>query len=454
MSSDLTDLETRLRDELDRQASTVRVAEDPPPQVLAAVREVRRRRRTRLVVGTTAAAACFVAVVAAAALFRSPEPATTVVAGPEGADLVLSDPGPAEFRMRALPDSPLSAREDMASVWTGEELLIWGGRASGTNADDGAAYDPTTRQWRRLAPSPLSGRSRHSAVWTGSEMILWGGTMRAGGVGGLGDGAAYDPVSDSWRSIAAAPFGSDRVFAIGVWAGGRAVFAGGGNSTGDGLSTLLAYDPATDRWEQHQARGSIVGAVPFGDRLAVVTLDQMTLSVADLNVELVDVVTGESAPAGDMEPVADQLRSERVATVGLVEDDTHLLLAVTTMSGDVEVVARSTVAAWSAGATEWTTVGSVDADEFSAGTRPFDPVPPGITAWSGDWLVGWVLTPNAVAPGTSRTIEPPVDAPCGHGSAMAWTGDEILKWGGQNCRREGGTPQVDTGVSIKIVPTE
>lgn len=452
MSSDLTDLETRLRDELDRQASTVRVAEDPPPQVLAAVREVRLRRRTRLVVGTTAAAACLVAVVAAAALFRSPEPATTVVAGPEGADLVLSDPGPAEFRMRALPDSPLSAREDMASVWTGEELLIWGGRASGTNADDGAAYDPATRQWRRLAPSPLSGRSRHSAVWTGSEMILWGGTMRAGGVGGLGDGAAYDPVSDSWRSIAAAPFGSDRVFAIGVWAGGRAVFAGGGNSTGDGLSTLLAYDPATDRWEQHQARGSIVGAVPFRDQMAVVTMDLTTQSTADLQVDLIDVTTGESRPAGDLGPVAAQLRTRAVAAVGLVADDAHLLLAVSTLSADQGSVS-STVAAWTLGAAEWTEVTSIKGDDFVPGSRSSSQMP-GLTEWSGDWLVAWSLLPNAVAPGTSRTIEPPDDAPCGVGSAMAWTGEQILKWGGENCRREGGTPQVDTGVSIEIVPAD
>jgi hypothetical protein len=448
MSSDLTDLETRMRDELDRQASTVPVAEDPPPQVLVAVREVRRRRRTRLAMGTTAAAACFVAVLAAAAVFRSPEPATTVVAGPEGADLVLSDPGPAEFRMRALPDSPLTAREDMASVWTGEELLIWGGRASGTNADDGAAYDPATRRWRRLAPSPLSGRSRHSAVWTGSEMIVWGGTERAAGVGGLGDGAAYDPADDSWRSITAAPVGSDRDFAIGVWAGGRAVFAGGDNSTGGARSTLLTYDPTTDRWEQHQARGSIVGAVQFGDRMAAVTLDPMTLSVADLNVELIDVVTGKSTPANDLGPVAAQLRSQLVETVGLVANGTHLLLAVGTPNG------ASTVAAWTLGATEWTTVSTVDADEFSPGTIAGVPERPGITEWNGSWLLGWSFLPNAIAPGTSRTIEPPVDVPCGPGSAVAWTGEQILKWGGENCRSEGGTPQVDTGVSIEIVPAD
>lgn len=55
--------------------------------------------------------------------------------------------------------------------------------------------------WRLVAPSPLSPRADHSVVWTGREMIVWGGD--AGG-SYFADGAAYDPRRDTWRKIAPA----------------------------------------------------------------------------------------------------------------------------------------------------------------------------------------------------------------------------------------------------------
>lgn len=81
-------------------------------------------------------------------------------------------------------------------VWTGEDLIVWGGEASdqGPAFADGAAYNPSTNTWRLIAESPLSPRTFHVAVWTGNEMLI---------VAGFGerDGAAYDPATDSWRSI-------------------------------------------------------------------------------------------------------------------------------------------------------------------------------------------------------------------------------------------------------------
>lgn len=52
----------------------------------------------------------------------------------------------------------------------------------------------------RDSPGPLSSRVDHSAVWTGDEMIVWGGSV-AGGAPGFDDGAAYYPTSDSWREL-------------------------------------------------------------------------------------------------------------------------------------------------------------------------------------------------------------------------------------------------------------
>jgi len=89
------------------------------------------------------------------------------------------------------------------AVWTGEEMIVWGGWAGRRLRADGAAYDPRTRSWRLIAPSPLSPRQHHVAVWTGEEMIVWGGSeLQRKQERLLVDGAAYDPERDEWRRLA------------------------------------------------------------------------------------------------------------------------------------------------------------------------------------------------------------------------------------------------------------
>ena len=73
---------------------------------------------------------------------------------------------------RMLPDAPVPGRQNTGGVWTGDELLVWGGvpRAAG------AAYDPESDAWRALPEAPLDPREWHVTVWTGSELIIWGGS--------------------------------------------------------------------------------------------------------------------------------------------------------------------------------------------------------------------------------------------------------------------------------------
>jgi N-acetylneuraminic acid mutarotase len=52
------------------------------------------------------------------------------------------------------------------------------------------AYDPATNGWQAFPVGPLSGRLFHTAVWTGQDMLVWGGTADDSG---LADGAAYRP---------------------------------------------------------------------------------------------------------------------------------------------------------------------------------------------------------------------------------------------------------------------
>jgi len=56
-------------------------------------------------------------------------------------------------------------------------MIIWGGW-DGPVLNTGARYDPAANSWLETSigtnvPTP---RELHSAVWTGEEMIIWGGT--------------------------------------------------------------------------------------------------------------------------------------------------------------------------------------------------------------------------------------------------------------------------------------
>jgi hypothetical protein len=83
-----------------------------------------------------------------------------------------------------------SGRARAAAVWTGQRLLVWGGETGRPGAfvipPHGLAYDPRADRWSPLPQAPLRGRLDPLAVWTGSELIVWGGTGRA-------DGAAFTP---------------------------------------------------------------------------------------------------------------------------------------------------------------------------------------------------------------------------------------------------------------------
>ena len=151
-----------------------------------------------------------------------------------------------------LPDSPLSGRSDMASAWTGEELLIWGGFDGGFREppylDDGAAFDPLTGTWRRLPAAAIGARSPFS-VWTGQEMIVWGSTQR---FAALLDGAAYNPTTNTWRTIADGPI--DITDGSAVWTGREMIVFGaaldGNNDSDTPTAVGAAYDPQADVWRE------------------------------------------------------------------------------------------------------------------------------------------------------------------------------------------------------------
>jgi hypothetical protein len=150
-----------------------------------------------------------------------------------------------------LAPAPIAVRTGAASAWTGRQLIVWGG-ASGPQGDqlvgDGAAYDPATKQWTKLAAAPISGRDQMASVWTGSELFIWGGDASDGI---SSNGALYDPSTMKWRALPKGPL-SARAGAQAVWVAGEVIVISGDppaqSSTPQVPTDLAAFSPTTNQW--------------------------------------------------------------------------------------------------------------------------------------------------------------------------------------------------------------
>ena len=142
-----------------------------------------------------------------------------------------------------------AARTEHAAVWTGTEMIVWGGESDFGSLNTGGRYNPSTDTWVALptsgAPDP---RWEHTAVWTGTEMIVWGGAS-ACCFTFVNTGGRYNPSTDSWvaTTITGAP--DPRWEHTAVWTGTEMIVWGGANQNGYVyLNTGGRYNPSTDSW--------------------------------------------------------------------------------------------------------------------------------------------------------------------------------------------------------------
>jgi N-acetylneuraminic acid mutarotase len=181
-----------------------------------------------------------------------------------------------------------------AGVWTGSELLVWGGFQSGTAGyEEGeevsfaTRYSATTDKWSDMnRDGEPTARDNAVRVWIGDKLLVWGGVAQSGDRAWVNhaDGALYDPKSDRWTAMsnAGAPSGgyaTDRA----VWTGKQLVVWGGlsygaGNGFDPVLTSLDAggvYDAASDTWTAIPSEGAPHGGLaPFawtGKELMVVS---------------------------------------------------------------------------------------------------------------------------------------------------------------------------------------
>lgn len=167
----------------------------------------------------------------------------------------------------ALPTAPLSSRTEAFGVWTGVDVLVWGGRRGDTYYSDGARYNPSTKAWTKMADAPpiLAGRLDAAVAFGDGSLFVWGGGTFGGGT--VATGARYDVGTNSWKELSipvttvlkprSLPTAWASVEGFGVWSGaesGSALALGGAN-----------YTKGSDAWlalpTKNQPSARILGAV-------------------------------------------------------------------------------------------------------------------------------------------------------------------------------------------------
>lgn len=154
------------------------------------------------------------------------------------------------------------------------KMMVWGGIAGGSAtayslSADGALYDPVAKTWSSMSSTGApSARYNAGCVWssTSNEMIVWGGCTAIDSSGGCttwaADGAAYDPVKNTWTSLPSAPggFAARHGHAM-VWSGSEVVIWGGGTDTTE-FKDGLRYEPVSKTWTTlPSAPSTLVGRI-------------------------------------------------------------------------------------------------------------------------------------------------------------------------------------------------
>jgi hypothetical protein len=386
------DLETRLRDDLPRLAERML---DASPGAPSSNMDTRRRRYPAL---STLLAACLVVGVTLGivALTTGRESAPRSSTAPAGSAAM------GRGAWQPLDPSPLGTRAGVHPVWTGREVIVWGGNRGLLFLQDGAAYNPTTRSWRSLAPNQWAFPSTVS-TWTGDHFVV----LAKNG------GAMYDPAADTWQDLPRLPEESSGAFVGITWTGHDIL--GLVQSRGDAIA-VARYDSTTSSW--------IVGP----REPATLSTSRAGISVAWTGTEL--VAWNGSDRGWTYMPNTHEWRrlpaiasADSGATSSLTEVDGSLVVATTPATGTNRLVVAQLVGE------HWQTITTV-------ATRNHQPA---LVAAGHDVIIidrSGKATPIKITVGhgtqtalTGYPLDPGTDA------AAVWTDNGLFVWGGDQTSR-------------------
>jgi len=250
---------------------------------------------------------------------------------------------PATDSWRAVPDAPLPGFAD--GVWTGSEAILVSGGPPQTSPDmapgppGAAAFDPATDTWRPLAAPPAGvGVMGTYLVWTGTHVVVISPSDLL--EGGPATVSVYDPATDTWAGGASTDALSS--FGTAVWTGTEVLVVASAETDpaepANDEVLVRAYDPVTDSWRSLPwglGDRSWPVVAWTGDRLFVgggVTYDGDEQARAK-QAALLDPTTGEWTPAADAplaifgpEESAAIWTGDRVLTVSAGDDAFPILV--------------------------------------------------------------------------------------------------------------------------------
>ncbi len=293
----------------------------------------------------------------------------------------------------------LTERNSAAVIWTGEEMIVWGGKEDRDGVPgliDGAAFNPETNQWRVLARFPYLGSFGARAIWGDREMLVVSseGTL------------SYDPDGDSWREIGEGlipPEYNDRMLyldgVIYVW---------------DRAFSMHRMDIDVGMWEPIDAPDAIAGTAEAWAGVLRMVNDQVVAITVNSTCQAKQfwVLTEDGwAPLPNASlataEVSDCSSANQTASLGedLVIWDAYYTLAKRYLAGN----------------TEWTDVPPIplDGTEGASGPVAMDIDRFMVPRWgegavfdarTGDWT-------QIDLPGSGTDAE------------IIWTGEEFLAWG-------------------------
>ncbi len=395
-----------------RRSTSPELRRESPPVPRPAGKLPQRRRRRRF----GALAAAVVVTVAGIGRLTGAGPAGMLHPGEAEIPVSAEDGGwtpgappsfkPLSIGWRLVRRAPIASRHGAISNWTGTDLLVWGGVTGAQALTDGASYHPDTDDWRLLPASPFGAREGAAGAWSGREWIVWGGVVAGDHID---DGAAYNPDTGNWRVLPPAPFPSAGAQA--VWTGSEMLVWGGSAGPAGAV-----YDPERNRWRRLPSGGPDDG---FG---AVVWTGR-------------ELVVWDYLHPAALDPATNHWRR-------LPQPPINPWFTRTAVWTGTEVVA----------------VGGTDGNGPVAGGAAYDPeanrwrtlapapdpidVSEATATWTGRLMV--------VARGPSRVqtydpardtwrVLPGLSAGPRIGAVAAWTGDEMVFWGGYGVL---GTPPV------------
>jgi hypothetical protein len=303
---------------------------------------------------------------------------------------------------------PLRHRDFAAQVWTGTELVVWGGDPDG---DSGAAYDPATDRWRAIAAAPIPARCEPATAWSGREVLVWGRACRLTPGPSPGRsryataGAAYDPATDRWRVLPTGPLTAGSP-TMSVWTGSEWIIA-------NPIGPTAALEPTSGRWRT-------LPPLPYPYALIVGQWTGREVVVLGTNVLEKGPSTGVGAAfrhwAAALDPAHDKWRTLPVPPLDLTATavwDGHRLIA---WDQNLEAVAIDPN-----GGTGWKRLPDVPvtfADCTPQGARLGDVV------FAEECGQGAVFRPSS---GTWERIPHPQSL----AELPVWTGDDALFWVGR-----------------------